>query len=101
MDYMWWWSIKLSNTALNKEAPKTPATPKISLRNGNYESLCCEILKYSVAQLLKVVDYSKIILFGVVILDNYWQFSSKKIEILWNFCKIVGNYEILNFQDTQ
>ena len=35
--------VKLDNKepcmALNKEAPKTPATPKISLRNGNYEIL--------------------------------------------------------------
>ena len=30
----------------------------------------------------------------MVIIENSWQFSSKKIEILWNFCKIVLNSKI-------
>ena len=66
--------------------------------NLNYSKLCDKDLKF-MEMLLQHEgiptacgdNYSKIILFGVEIIENYWQFSSKKIEILWNFCKIVEN----------
>ena len=36
----------------------------------------------------------RIFVYAVLIIENSWQFSSKKIEILWNFCKIVLNSKI-------